>query len=143
MRFIHLVLLAGAIWVGYTLWEKNKESTEAEMAGPEYSENGFAQLPGLQDQDADTVYVIAPQDCPKEASQRALRLAEDLQEQGIPVVKTSNVNYSFSATPSQDVLDRMNGVMRGEVPIVIINGRGKANPSMAEVVAEYQEGSGS
>jgi hypothetical protein len=32
---------------------------------------------------------------------------------------------------------RHNAVMNGEVPIVFVNGRVKANPSVDDVVAEY------
>jgi hypothetical protein len=33
---------------------------------------------------------------------------------------------------------RLNTVMTGELPIVLIDGMGKANPSIEDVVAEYK-----
>jgi hypothetical protein len=32
---------------------------------------------------------------------------------------------------------RLNSVMNGELPIVFVNGRGKANPTLEEVIAEF------
>jgi hypothetical protein len=38
------------------------------------------------------------------------------------------------------MLVRTNAVLSGEIPIVIINGMAKANPTVDEVVAEYRHG---
>jgi len=137
MRFIHVVVLAAISYAAYSYWDKSKERTEFEVSGPEYSDNGFAILPGVLDQDEGTVYVIAPPNCPKESARRARQLAKDLDDQGIPVVETNKVNFSWKERPTSETLDSVNSVMKGEIPIVIVNGRGKANPLLEEVVAEY------
>ena len=45
---------------------------------------------------------------------------------------------SFPAVNGEDELQRVNRVMQGELPIVIVHGRGKANPTLDEVLAEYR-----
>lgn len=141
MRLIHVVVLAAVVYAGYSYWDKKTGSNDLSVSGAEYSENGFVLLPGIQGQEEGTVYVISPPGCPKESAVRARELARDLQEQGIPVIETGDVNFSFSEQPPDEVVERMDGVMRGEIPIVLLNGHGKANPSLEEVVAEFRDGS--
>ena len=73
---------------------------------------------------------------PEAAARRADELAERLARDGIPVTRTHNV--SFPAVNGTDELQRVNRVMQGELPIVIVHGRGKANPTLDEVLAEYR-----
>jgi hypothetical protein len=138
MRLIYFAILVGFSSLAYVFWTKMEESRRINVHGSTYSENGFVTLPGVLNQDKNTVYVIAPENCPRQSAIRARQLAQDLKNQGISVVETHRVNYSFTTRPSKEVIDRMNGVMEGEIPIVMINGRGKANPSLGEVVAEYR-----
>ena len=54
--------------------------------------------------------------------------------------RTSNASFSPSASDDIDAfVRRHNAVMNGEVPIVFVNGRVKANPDLDEVVAEYED----
>ena len=106
----------------------------------EKSVNGFIDVAmpgGARD---DTVIIFAPQNCPREASQRAQALHARLKELDIPSVVSSSYSLSFTDRSEEfkAKLERTNGVMRGEIPIVLVNGMGKPNPTAEEVVAEYQ-----
>ena len=86
-----------------------------------------------------TVLVFAPINCTREAAQRARALAQELTQLGIPNVQTSSyAAASFEPTPEALAsYQRLHKVMTGEIPIALVNGMGKANPSVADVAAEY------
>ena len=98
----------------------------------------FVSLPPVEGQRPQTVFVIAAQNCPHEAAQRADRLAEALSSQGIPVERTHAARFHFTSRPDSDTVDRISAVMNGPLPVVFINGRAKANPSLDEVAAEFR-----
>ncbi len=83
--------------------------------------------------------IFAPDNCPREGSQRAAALVQQLSELGIANVRTSRYGAQvFEPNPEIEAsFRRLNVVMNGEIPIVLINGMGKANPSVDQVVAEY------
>ena len=64
------------------------------------------------------------------------RLAEDLGRKGIPVVRTHNISFRFEGSDGAQA-EAVSAVMRGPLPIVFVRGRAKANPSLADVMAEY------
>ena len=81
--------------------------------------------------------LFRPTSCPHEDAQRADSLAEDLSRKGIPVIRTHTINFNLAA-PDNSVAERINSVMKGSLPIVFVRGRAKPNPTLEEVVAEYQ-----
>ncbi len=134
---IFVLVIAGA---GYHYW--NKQQTEeikhqAEAAlSTNASSNGFVNLPPLENANSEGVVIFAPVNCPSDAARRADMLAEELSRQGIPFTRASNASFTFS-NPDPVVLEKVDAVMSGEVPIVFINGSAKANPTIDEVVDEY------
>ena len=88
----------------------------------------------------DIVIIFAPLNCPREAGQRARALNERLTQLDIPNMITSS--YSLRYTDSSDAfkarIQRTAAIMEGEIPAVLINGMGKANPTAEEVAAEYE-----
>jgi hypothetical protein len=117
---------------GYHQWSLRERSTEA----PAQSNATFVVLPAVAGANPTRVMVIAAEDCPEAAARRADDLAERLARDGIPVTRAHNV--SFPAVNGADELQRVNRVMHGELPIVIVHGRAKANPTFDEVLAEYR-----
>jgi hypothetical protein len=86
--------------------------------------------------------IFAPENCPSEAAQRADALARQLASKGIPVTRSHSANFIFDTDPGRAVLDRINTVMQGEIPIVFVNGRGRANPRVDDVLSEYTRDKG-
>ena len=87
-----------------------------------------------------TVMVFAPHNCPREGAQRAAALTRALTRLGISNVRTSHYGAQVYE-PNSDTeagFRRLSVVMNGEIPIVLFNGMGKANPTVDEVVAEYR-----
>lgn len=101
-------------------------------------DGSFVELPMPDGVSARGVVIFAPENCPSEAAQRARQLAGTLSAQNIPYRETSSANYS--GLSSQEEVARVTAVMNGPIPIVYVNGRAKANPTTAEVVAEYRRG---
>ncbi len=129
------LIIAGA---GYHFWDRRQDATR-EQAMPNGADvNGFIALPPATGVDPDTVLILAAPNCPKAGARRAAALAEALGARGIPQVQSGQI--SFKASPG-DLPDRrrLDTVMNGLTPIVIVHGRGKAGPTLGEVIAEYQE----
>jgi len=98
------------------------------------SANGFVELPKMTNPKTDSVIIFAPENCPKEGAQRAERLAAQLDRINIPVLRSSRARFGTVKPSMKKQLDR---VMLGTLPIVIVGGWGKANPTYKEVAAEY------
>jgi len=133
MNALKILVALALLGFGYHQWSQRDRAAAAAAAAP--SNTGFVALPAVAGANA-RVMVIAAEDCPEAAARRADDLAERLARDGIPVTRTHNV--SFPAVNGADELQRVNRVMQGELPIVIVHGRGKANPTLDEVLAEVR-----
>ena len=134
MKIIKLLLFVAVVGVAYQYWTTHQPTT-----GPEavVSANGFVALPSLAGADPRQVVVFAPQNCPKESARRSDELAQSLVQRNIPSVRSDNATFTFLSDPDPGIKARLNAVMNGELPIVFVNGKGKANPTLDEVIAEY------
>jgi hypothetical protein len=131
MNGLKLLVVLALLGFGYHQWTQRGAAPAAAAAN-----STFVDLPSVAGASPMRVMVIAAQDCPEAAARRADDLAERLARDGIPVTRTHN--GSFPAGSGADELQRVNRVMQGELPIVIVHGRGKANPTLDEVLAEYR-----
>ena len=129
MNVIKLVLMLIVAGLAFQYWQANRPTT-----GP--SVNGFVALPTLANSSPKQVVVFAPENCPSEKAQQADDFARQLASRNIPSVRTHDVSFS-SSDPDPAIGIRLNSVMNGELPIVFVNGKGKANPTLQEVIAEY------
>lgn len=130
---IKLVLILAAGALAYQYW-----ATQQSTQGPAVvSPNGFVMMPPMTGADPGQVVVFAPENCPSEKAQQADDLTRELVSRNIPAVRSHDVTFSAS-DPDPKVGVRLNSVMNGELPIVFVNGRGKANPTIGEVVDEYR-----
>jgi hypothetical protein len=137
-KLLVVAALAGGAYHVYTKKQARDAAAEAVAdAGPAVSGNGFVLMPQVGGHSGRSVLVIAAENCPLEDAARADRLTADLQSNGVPVQRTHNVSFTFDA-PDPAAMQRMQSVMSGQLPIVIVRGRGKANPSLGEVLAEYR-----
>jgi hypothetical protein len=136
MNILKLLAVVAALGAGYHVWHKHQAASEPAAAA---TMSEFVKVPpptGLKD---DGVLIIAPKDCPSDAAQRADAMARELAEHGIPVTRSNNVSWEISA-PDPEAIARLNTVMAGEIPMVFVNGKAKANPSVDEVLHEYHDG---
>lgn len=134
MKILRLMLLAGVIGGGWQYWNKHQAAAVAVEAS---SPNGFVALAAPTGATVGRVLVIAPENCAADAARRADDLAQDLAAEEIPVERIHAVNFSFD-NPDAETLQRLRDVMASEPPIVFVGNRAKANPTLAEVLAEYR-----
>ena len=85
------------------------------------------------------VILVAPPNCPSDASKRAREIEKYLIKYKVPYVKTDNI--SFGAMSREDY-NLVNPIMKGKLPIVMINGKGKNNPTIKETILEYRSAFG-
>ncbi len=139
--FFKLLLAAVILAGGYQHWRKTERA--ARDSGEQAAEGraggasrGFVPLPAFPGSSGRAVVIFAPENCPEDAGRRADALAEQLGRSGVPVSRLSHVSFTMTdADPS--TVQRINSVMTGTIPIVVVRGRAKANPSLDEVLAEY------
>ncbi len=137
MAILRILIVLGLIGLGFHWWSASRE--EKALAAV-MSPNGFLPVPMPEGTPPNTVLVFAPLNCPHEGAQRAEALSRKLTELGIRNVRTS-VYPATTFTPSEEKIrefKRLDKVMTGEVPIALVNGMGKANPSLDELVSEYK-----
>jgi hypothetical protein len=130
------LILIGAIWGGYQMYSQHQAARALRDVLASSDANGFVDVPPPVNQDAETVYVVAAQNCPHAAAQRADRLAKQLGAQGMPVVRTSQVSFRPQQV-DRAMMSRLNVVMNGPLPLVFIHSRAAPNPEPDRVVAEY------
>ena len=133
MNLIKALLLLAIAGGGYQYWQGR--AAKADLAAAT-SPSGFVQVPMPDGMSAHGVVVFAPDNCPSDAAQRAYALVSELGGQGIPVVRASAA--SFDNLPDAATAARVRAVMQGEIPIVFVNGKAKADPSVQDVLAEYR-----
>ncbi|HEV8540124.1 MAG TPA: hypothetical protein VGQ60_03080 [Nitrospiraceae bacterium] len=134
MKIIKLMLLLAVPIVIFQFWYTHQPKTGSEVT---VSPNGFIPLPTIANADPRQVVVFAPENCPQEEARRSDDMARQLITRRIPSVRSHDVTFT-SADPDPGTQKRLDAVMNGEFPIVFVNGKGKANPTLDEVVAEYE-----
>lgn len=134
----NLIIIAVVILGGYQFY--NKLSSDGFFLSSS-NPNGFVQVMMPDDKRSGLVYIMAPENCPKDAGLRADALERELRRLRIPVARSSSGNISTPRTTADEEKRFKHAVriLRGEIPGVFINGMAKANPTIQEVVAQYSE----
>lgn len=137
MGSIKWVLFAVLIGVGVHVWHHHQRAVvERELASVADS-NGFIPIVTAPGSARNVAIVLAALNCPSAQAQRADALAAELTRLGLANQRANNYSASISSRDQMPLLNHTNAVLGGEIPIVIINGRAKANPTAEEVRAEY------
>ncbi|MBL8522060.1 MAG: hypothetical protein JNN20_00075 [Betaproteobacteria bacterium] len=135
--FLRILVIVCLLGFGYHWWGQRSERLAITRA---MDQNGFLPIPMPAGAEPGTVLIFAPVNCTKEAAQRAAVLSERLTSAGIPNLRTSQYGAQ-TFTPTEEnhkAFKRLDIVMRGEIPIALVNGMGKANPTADEVIAVYK-----
>ena len=75
MKVLSSVIAVAAVWSGYHLLSQHHAMNQV-LASSDV--NGFVEVPAPVNQDANTIYVVAAQNCPHAAAQQADQLAKQL-----------------------------------------------------------------
>jgi hypothetical protein len=138
-RLLVVIAIAG---YGIHLWNHHSEQQALRALT---TSAGFLPVPMPEGSARNTVIVFAPLNCPREGAQRARAMVQKLNDLGIANVLTDHYGAQvFEPNPETEAaFKRLNIVMTGDIPIVLFNGLGKANPTVEEVVAEVRRTQGS
>ncbi len=137
MGVFKILIFVGLAYGSYKYWTEHRVNQAVQAQVQAAGTAGFVPIPTPEGQNTRSVIVFAPPNCPQEAGQRADALMRSLADIGIPVVRSSSANFSFT-NPDATVMAQVQRVMGGEMPVVFVNGTGKANPSLEDVLAQYQ-----
>jgi hypothetical protein len=138
MTLLRLLTLLGILGGGYHyLMQASPAPTTLANDTASISANGFVSVPQPSGTRTQQVLIFAPEHCPSAEAQAADALAATLASQHIPHQRLHQAEFESTHT-DPDTAARLDSIMRGTLPIVFIGGKGKANPSVAEVIAEYQ-----
>ncbi len=141
MTFGRLFLIAAVGVAGIIhLWHVHQRSViDRELLAVSDS-NGFVPVVMAAGTPPDTAVILAPLNCPSAQAQRADAMATELRQMGIPVQRSNNYSATITDRDQLPLLTHTNDVLGGDVPIVIIDGMAKANPSVDDVAVEFRRG---
>jgi len=127
------VLLGGSV----QLWHHHQRAVVDRDLASVSDRNGFVPIATAPGSPRDVAIVLAALNCPSAQAQRADALAAQLTRLGMANQRANNYDASITSRDQMPLVNRTNAILGGEIPIVIINGRAKANPTLEEVKAEY------
>jgi len=138
-KFWLTLIVLGVLGLGGYQWHSHSERAQI---GKAEAANPYGFVPVLMPDGApdNVVLVFAPDNCPKEGAQRAVRLLDALRDEKVPARLQTRYQLSVALQGPEDErrLRQLRGVMGGELPAVLIGGMGKANPTVEETVGEYR-----
>lgn len=142
MRPVHVLIIVAVAFLAYNQWAGDPDFEE--LVAESGTENDFIPAMMLDGARPDTVYIMTPKNCPSEAAQRAQRLAEQLDERGIPNVRRDHFSAKVTSPTDEEMklLDHTTAIIDGEIPAVFVNDMGSVNPSVQEVVGEFERTAG-
>lgn len=136
MAYLKLALVAVLALAGYHWWQMRHAHPLVPAGAPHVAgSTGFVSMPQPIGTSPDQVLIFAPRNCPSAAAQRARELSRELAARDVPHAQLEEAHFALSSAAEASAVNR---VMEGTVPIVIVHGRAKANPSLDEVLAEYE-----
>jgi hypothetical protein len=133
------LFLAAAVFVGGVYaWHVHQRSVIDRELSASADSNGFVPVIMPDGAPPGTVLVFGTLDLPAAEAQRADAMAKQLNEMGIPTKRTNHYTAANITQEQQSLVAHTEALLHGEIPIVLLNGVAKANPTVDEVAAEYR-----
>jgi hypothetical protein len=136
VRTLKVLAAIAALAIGVHVWHGRHGPTRDMLALAD--SNGFVPVQMPDGSTRDTVLILAPVNCPSDGAKRGDALSSRLRELGIPNIRSSQYSVSTLTQGNREGVKRAFAVMNGQIPAVMLNGRGKANPTANEVATEYR-----
>jgi hypothetical protein len=131
-----LAIAAQAAIIGAVVYAKSTSRTAT--ASPSTPQSGFVKAAMPDGAIANEVLIVGPE-CDRPEGVRARALASSLAKLNIPYRRTESISMNSDSTENIfEAIEQMDNLMKGDSPVVFINAKGKANPTLDEVVAEYR-----
>jgi hypothetical protein len=135
-----ILIAALSVGAAYHLWTSHERTVAERSLLPFQDTNGFVPVQTPAGTLPDKVIILAALNCPSAAAQRADTMAKRLTEMGIPNTRANNYSVSITDRDQLPLLQRTSTVLRGEIPVIIVHGMAKANPTVDEVASEFRLG---
>ena len=135
---IFTVLALTTIGVGVTACS-NKKTEKAVVENTDDSSFVNVIRPSLGK--AEDVLIFAPVNCPSEVAQKAREIADYLDEKDIPhkIISNFQLNMNNPTKEEKEALEETMELLNSGGPAVFVRDRAKINPSLDEVVKEYEK----
>ncbi len=132
---IGLAIAAQATIIGAVVYVKSNSRTTAIQPT---NQTGFVKAAMPDGAIANEVLIVGPE-CDRPEGIRARTLASSLAKLNIPYRRTESISMNSDSTEDIfEAMERMDELMKGDSPVVFINAKGKANPTIDQVIAEYR-----
>jgi hypothetical protein len=133
-----LIIAAAVVGGGVHVWNVHEHTVAIRKLQASGDTYGFVPVLAASGAPQNTAIILAALNCPSAQAKRADALAAKLDELGIPNTRANNYSVANVTRDQAPLIKQTSAVLGGEIPVVIINGKGKANPSVDDVVAEYR-----
>ena len=138
MRPLLILMLLCAAFGAHQLWQKREAARAAA-----FDTTTFVPVHMPSGMQRNTVFVLAPPNCPSDQAKRAEALIRELGNAGIPVKHESGIAFDIENPTDEQMrdIDRAIAVFKRGAPVVYVNGLAMSNPSTEQTIAAYR-GSG-
>lgn len=140
MSFAKWVIALAVAAGGAQAWQVHQHSVATAKLRAAADSNGFVPVLVASGTPKNTAVILAALNCPSAQAKRADAMASRLSELGIPNFRSSSYGVGGVTRDQAALIEQTSAVLGGEIPVVIVNGMAKANPTIDEVVAEYRRG---
>ncbi|MCY7392115.1 MAG: hypothetical protein LH647_11735 [Leptolyngbyaceae cyanobacterium CAN_BIN12] len=133
---IGLAIAAQAAIIGAVVYAKSTSRTAT--ASQTTTQTGFVKAAMPDGAISNEVLIVGPE-CDRPEGIRARTLASSLAKLNIPYRRTESISMNSDSTENIfEAMEQMDHLMKGDSPVVFINAKGKANPTIDQVIAEYR-----
>jgi hypothetical protein len=132
------LLIAVLLGAAPQLWKMHERSVVDRTLLPLQDTNGFVPVQTPTGVEPNSVLILAALNCPSAAAKRADTMAKQLSDMHIPNSRANNYSLAVTNREQLPLLQQTSLVLGGEIPVVIVNGMAKANPTVDEVASEYR-----
>jgi hypothetical protein len=132
------LLIAALLAAAPQLWKMHERSVVERRLLPMEDTNGFVPVQTPAGTAPNAVLILAALNCPSAAAKRADTMAKQLSDMHIPNNRANSYSLAITSREQVPLLQQTSMVLSGEIPVVIVNGRAKANPTVDEVTSEYR-----
>lgn len=104
--------------------------------------NGFINMP-INIAGSNGIVILAPVNCPSSQAKQADWLSAKLKEKNIPNRRSRSFSVSYDVADltkeqREQLKEQIDYVANLPAPLVIVNGKVKSNPSLEDIINEYE-----
>lgn len=132
LKLLAVILIAYGL---YSNWDKLMGGSASKL-----NELGFSAIVMPDDAKPDDVIIYTAPNCPSAIAQRGRTLFRELRKENIPVKKSSRyaVRSTDTSREFKNKMQRTFSILESGGVTVLVGGYGKTDPTLDEVISQYQ-----